>query len=177
MARGVADDLLADGREFDYRQRLIVGNTQQFGRRAAPACGAITRSRRPELLEEFLLLCVEVAPALVIHRSAPLTGRASSFLSTFRIVSDGGGAVTADVLGKARRVPSGDQTSADGDYWAASSPIATDWSPNGDQLVVENPTPGFRSDLWLVPLGGGAKPKNLIGSPGDQMHGNLSPDG
>ena len=55
--------------------------------------------------------------------------------------------------------------------------VATDWSPDGRQLICSAPTVGSRNDLWLLPLGKDPKPVKFIASPADEMHGNFSPDG
>ena len=114
-----------------------------------------------------------------------------------RVESDGVGAVTAAVVwspdgtrlafrsnrtgviqlyersaaggGTDRVVPNADKGS--------NSLIATDWSPDGRQLIGTNPTAGGGTDLWLFPLGNDAEPTRLIGSPAQILHGNLSPDG
>jgi serine/threonine protein kinase/Tol biopolymer transport system component len=59
----------------------------------------------------------------------------------------------------------------------SSNLIATDWSPDGRQLLGTNPAAGGGTDLWLFPLGNDAKPTRLIGSPALILHGNFSPDG
>ena len=114
-----------------------------------------------------------------------------------RVVSDGVGAVTAAAIwspdgtrlafrsnrtgviqlyersaaggGDDRLLPNADNSS--------SNLIATDWSPDGRQILGTNPTAGAGSDLWLFPLGNDAKPTRFIGSPADEMQGNFSPDG
>jgi Tol biopolymer transport system component len=114
-----------------------------------------------------------------------------------RVVSDGVGAVTAAVIwspdgsrlafrsnrtgviqlyersaaggGSDRQVTNADDPS--------SGLIATDWSPDGRQLLVANRTSGAGTDLWLFPLGNDAKPTRFVGSPADEMQGNFSPDG
>jgi eukaryotic-like serine/threonine-protein kinase len=59
----------------------------------------------------------------------------------------------------------------------AAGLITTDWSPDGQQLIGVAPTLASGYDLWLFPLGNGAKPAKFISSPGSEMHGNFSPDG
>jgi hypothetical protein len=56
------------------------------------------------------------------------------------------------------------------------SVIASDWSPDGGSLVVSAPT-SADNDLWLMPLSGDRKPVKFVQAPGDQFHGNFSPDG
>jgi Tol biopolymer transport system component len=60
---------------------------------------------------------------------------------------------------------------------APSGLVATDWSPDGRQLIGSAETPGSPSGLWLIPLVNGAKPTKFIASPAHQIHGNFSPDG
>jgi dipeptidyl aminopeptidase/acylaminoacyl peptidase len=66
-------------------------------------------------------------------------------------------------------------------YGAAQIPsvslIPTDWSPDGRQIIFSAPTPESGTDLWLLSLGQETKPAKFVDSPGDQMHGNFSPDG
>jgi Tol biopolymer transport system component len=49
----------------------------------------------------------------------------------------------------------------------------TDWSSTG-QLAF---TTGAPSDIWLLTIADPTKPVRIVASPGDQMHGNFSPDG
>jgi eukaryotic-like serine/threonine-protein kinase len=51
-----------------------------------------------------------------------------------------------------------------------------DWSPDGRHLLFSAPT-SSDYDLWLVPLAGDSKPLSFLSGPGDQMHGNFSPNG
>jgi eukaryotic-like serine/threonine-protein kinase len=52
----------------------------------------------------------------------------------------------------------------------------SDWSPDGRYLLFStNAASGW--DLWLLPLAGAPKPVSLLSAPGDQLHGNFSPDG
>jgi Tol biopolymer transport system component/predicted Ser/Thr protein kinase len=53
--------------------------------------------------------------------------------------------------------------------------IPWDCSPDGRYLLYS--TLGTDSDLWLLPLVGDAKPAKFLSAPGDQWHGNFSPDG
>lgn len=57
------------------------------------------------------------------------------------------------------------------------SPVPTDWSPDGGQIISSSPTVGARNDLWLLPLASGASPLKFMASAADEMHGNFSPDG
>ena len=51
-----------------------------------------------------------------------------------------------------------------------------DWSPDARHLLFSAPT-SSNYDLWLVALAGDPKPVSFLSAPGDQMHGNFSPDG
>ena len=51
-----------------------------------------------------------------------------------------------------------------------------DWSPDGRHLLFSG-TASSDYDLWLLPLGGDPKPVSFLSAPGDQLHGNFSPDG
>jgi Tol biopolymer transport system component/predicted Ser/Thr protein kinase len=53
--------------------------------------------------------------------------------------------------------------------------IPWDWSPDGRHLLYS--VIGGDSGLWLLPLAGDPKPVKFLSSPGDQLHGNFSPDG
>jgi len=122
--------------------------------------------------------------------------------STSRVVSDGGGAVTAaavwtpdgsrlafrsnrtGVIEVYERSAAGggvDRPLLSRDAYRAEqsnlSPVATDWSPDGRQIISSSPTVGSRNDLWLLPVGNEARPLKFIASPSDEMHGNFSPDG
>jgi serine/threonine protein kinase len=55
--------------------------------------------------------------------------------------------------------------------------VSSDWSPDGSYVVGSVPQQGSGDDLWLVSVGNDNKPVKFLGSPGDQMHGNFSPDG
>ena len=56
------------------------------------------------------------------------------------------------------------------------SMVLSDWSPDGRHLLFSTNT-SSGNDLWLVPLAGDAKPVSFLSAPGDQIHGNFSPDG
>jgi Tol biopolymer transport system component len=57
-----------------------------------------------------------------------------------------------------------------------SNTTLSDWSPNGASLLF--PAAGSSDwDLWVVPVTKGAKPTIFLSAPGDQWHGNFSPDG
>ena len=58
-----------------------------------------------------------------------------------------------------------------------AGPVATDWSPDGQQLIGTAALGGSGDDLWLIPLGNEPKPAKFIASPAQQMHGNFSPAG
>ena len=51
-----------------------------------------------------------------------------------------------------------------------------DWSPDGRHLLF-SATTSSDFDLWLLPLAGDVKPVSFLSAPGDQWHGNFSPDG
>jgi serine/threonine protein kinase len=53
--------------------------------------------------------------------------------------------------------------------------VPWDCSPDGRYVLYS--TVGLDSDLWLVPLGSDQKPLKFLSAPGDQWHGNFSPDG
>jgi Tol biopolymer transport system component len=56
--------------------------------------------------------------------------------------------------------------------------VPTDWSSDGQHLLFS--TLMSTNQLWVLPLvsaGGDGKPYRFVDSPGDQMHGNFSPDG
>ena len=52
----------------------------------------------------------------------------------------------------------------------------TDWSPDGKYLLFTANVSGDE-DLWVLPLERDAKPTSFVTPPGDQWHGNFSPDG
>ncbi len=55
--------------------------------------------------------------------------------------------------------------------------IPTDWQPDGRHIIFSAPTRETGFDLWLAPIGDASTPSRFIASPGEQMHGNFSPDG
>jgi Tol biopolymer transport system component len=55
--------------------------------------------------------------------------------------------------------------------------VATDWSPDGKQILFSAPSAASGNDLWLLALGEESRVVKFIDSPGEQMHGNFSPDG
>jgi eukaryotic-like serine/threonine-protein kinase len=58
----------------------------------------------------------------------------------------------------------------------ATNTMLWDWSPDGRHLLLSAVT-SSDNDLWLVPLTGNLKPVRFLSAPGDQWHGNFSPDG
>ena len=66
-------------------------------------------------------------------------------------------------------------------YRAAKIPtfnvVPSDWHPKGGQVMFAAPSRDTSFDLWLVPMDEAGTPTRLIASPGDQIHGNFSPDG
>jgi hypothetical protein len=50
---------------------------------------------------------------------------------------------------------------------------ATDWSPDGRQLI--GVSAGTRKDLWLLPLEKDGRPVKFVASPAEELHGNFSP--
>ena len=54
---------------------------------------------------------------------------------------------------------------------------ATDWSADGQQVLFSAPSQSSGYDIWLLSPTGGSAPRPLIDLPGDQGHGNFSPDG
>ena len=55
--------------------------------------------------------------------------------------------------------------------------VPTDWAPDGRSILFSAPAAESANDLWLLPLGAQEPAKKFIGSRGDQLHGNISPDG
>jgi Tol biopolymer transport system component len=88
-------------------------------------------------------------------------------LTEFYAKSAGGGGTEEAVLSqKAARV-SGMQS---------ANVTLSDWSPDGRHLLFSLTT-SSDYDLWLLPLAGDPKPVSFLSAPGDQGHGNFSPDG
>jgi Tol biopolymer transport system component len=53
--------------------------------------------------------------------------------------------------------------------------IPWDWSPDGRHLLYS--VVGPDSGIWLLPLAGDRKPVKFLSAPGEQLHGNFSPEG
>jgi Tol biopolymer transport system component len=81
--------------------------------------------------------------------------------------SAGGGGKEAPVLLQAVARASGT---------LGTSMVVWDSSPDGRHLLL-SATTGSDYDLWLAPLVGDPKPVSFLSVPGDQWHGNFSPDG
>ena len=88
-------------------------------------------------------------------------------MSEFYAKSAGGGGKEEPVLSQTAARASGLVQSA---FMTPS-----DWSSDGRHLLFSALASDY--DLWLVPLAGDAKPVSLLSAPGDQIHGNFSPDG
>src|SRR4029078_12816222 len=56
---------------------------------------------------------------------------------------------------------------------SATMQTPTDWSHDGRLLSVPDLTSGF--DLWMFPMRG--QQSKFLSLPGDQLHGNFSPNG
>jgi Tol biopolymer transport system component len=54
--------------------------------------------------------------------------------------------------------------------------VDSDWSPDGQSILLSAPSGVSGHDLWLLPLAE-KKPMKILASPSDEMHGNFSPDG
>ena len=54
--------------------------------------------------------------------------------------------------------------------------MLTDWSSDGRYILFSAGASGG-SELWLLPMSGGAKPSLFLNSLRDIMHANLSPNG
>jgi Tol biopolymer transport system component len=52
-----------------------------------------------------------------------------------------------------------------------------DWSRDGRYLLYQTADPKTKSDLWVIPLADGGKPRPYIQAPFDQAHAQFSPDG
>jgi Tol biopolymer transport system component len=53
----------------------------------------------------------------------------------------------------------------------------TDWSHDGQWIVISQAHPGSREDVWLVPARHGAEARAYAQSPFNEVHGVVSPDG
>jgi serine/threonine protein kinase len=81
--------------------------------------------------------------------------------------SEGGGGKEEPVLS---------QTAARASGLLSNIMVLWDWSPDGRHLLFSAAT-SSDFDLWLLPLAGDSKPVSFLTAPGDQWHGNFSPDG
>ena len=88
-------------------------------------------------------------------------------LTEFYAKSAGGGGGDEPVLS---------QTVARASGVLSANVMLWDWSPDGHNLLFSGTT-SSDYDLWLLPLGGDPKPVSFLSAPGDQWHGNFSPDG
>ena len=88
-------------------------------------------------------------------------------LAEFYAKSAGGGGKEEPVLS---------QTTARASGVLSANMMLWDWSPDGRHLLF-SATTSSDYDLWLVPLAGDPKPVSFLSAPGDQWHGNFSPDG
>ena len=88
-------------------------------------------------------------------------------MNEFYTKSAGGGGIEKPVLL---------QTVARASGVLTGNMLLWDWSRDGRHLLF-SPTLSSDSDLWLMPLTGDAKPVRFLPAPGDQFHGNFSPDG
>jgi Tol biopolymer transport system component len=52
----------------------------------------------------------------------------------------------------------------------------TDWTPDGQAVVITRTNPTTREDIWLVPIRGG-EPRPLVATPFADTQGVMSPDG
>jgi len=89
-------------------------------------------------------------------------------LSEFYVKSAGGGGEETPVLTQKAIRTAG--------IGLGSIMVLTDWSPDGMSLLY-SATAASDVDLWVLPLRGDSKPTNFLSAPGDQWHGNFSPDG
>jgi eukaryotic-like serine/threonine-protein kinase len=87
-------------------------------------------------------------------------------LTEFYAKSAGGGGKEMPVLS---------QTVARASGVLTANMLLSDWSPDGRHLLF-SATTSSDYDLWLLPLAGDPKPVNFLSAPGDQWHGNFSPD-
>ena len=88
-------------------------------------------------------------------------------LAEFYVKSAGGGGKEEPMLS---------QTVVRASGVLSSNMVSWDWSPDGRHLLA-SAIASSDSDLWLVPLAGDPKPVSFLAAPGDQWHGNFSPDG
>jgi hypothetical protein len=88
-------------------------------------------------------------------------------VSEFYAKSAGGGGKEEPVLS---------ETAARASGVASVNMLPWDWSPDGRHLLFSAAT-SSDYDLWLLPLTGDPKPVSFLSAPGDQWHGNFSPDG
>jgi len=100
--------------------------------------------------------------ARIIFRTSRTGG-----LTEFYAKSAGGGGTEEPVLSRDVARAAG-VLSANMSLW--------DWSPDG-RHVLFSATTSSDYDLWLLPLSGDPKPVRFLSAPGDQWHGNFSPDG
>ena len=90
----------------------------------------------------------------------------SGGLQEFYGKSAGGGGTEEPVLS---------QTAVQASGVLSGNMLLSDWSPDGRHLLF-SATTSSDYDLWLVPLAGDSKPVSFLTAPGDQWHGNFSPD-
>jgi Tol biopolymer transport system component len=93
------------------------------------------------------------------------TWRSGAFAEFYSKSAGGGGNEEPVLLNETIRV-SGART---------NSLIPCDWSPDGRFLLYF--MLGSDSGLWLLPLADDRKPVKFLSAPGDQLHGNFSPEG
>ncbi len=55
--------------------------------------------------------------------------------------------------------------------------VATDWPADGRSILFSAPSQASGYDIWQLALSAPDSPRRLIVHPGDQGHGNVSPDG
>ena len=94
------------------------------------------------------------------------TNRAGGFQELYG-KSAGGGGTEEPVLS---------QTAVRASGVLSGNMLLSDWSPDGRYLLF-SATTSSDYDMWLVPLAGDSKPVSFLTAPGDQWHGNFSPDG
>jgi eukaryotic-like serine/threonine-protein kinase len=87
-------------------------------------------------------------------------------LSEFWAKSAGGGGNEEPVLSR---------TAARAFGGLSAQLLLWDWSLDGHVLFSVTTSSDY--DLWLLPLAGDSKPLSFLSAPGDQLHGNFSPDG